>query len=511
VSRFYITTAIDYANGEPHLGHAYERFGADAIARYRRLRGDTVHFLVGMDEHGQKVAQSAEARGIAPQQLVDELATTFQGTWDRLGITYDQFVRTTAPDHKTGVRALVERIYERRPEDFYEKEYEGWYCVGCEAFKRDAEIVDGRCAVHPTRTLERKTERNWFFRLSRYQGFLRRLFAERPSFLEPEIRRNEILALIEQGLEDISTTRARLTWGIPWPRPLSTGETQTTWVWFDALPNYLTGTGYPGAGWEARWPAQLHVVGKDITRLHCVVWPAMLEAAGLPLPERVWAHGFAYFKGEKLSKSAGVSLDLGEAVARHGTDAFRYFLLREIPWDNDGSFTWERFDERYTADLADGLGNLASRVLAMLARYRSGVVPAAAETELDRQGAAALGRYTEAMDALLLHRGAQAAWEHVAEANVYVERRTPWNQAKTGDTAGLDETLGALARALARLAVLAAPFLPGSSARIHAALGLGDSFGHDAWQLAERPALEGLATARIPPLFPKPEAPKPTA
>ncbi len=376
VSRFYLTTAIDYANGEPHFGHALEKIGADAIARYHRLRGDDVHFLIGMDEHGQKVAQSAQEHGVEPQQLVDGLAEAFRAMWQRLGISYDQFIRTTDPGHQAGVRALIERIFARRPDDLYERAYEGWYCVGCETFKRDDEIVDGKCVLHQTRTLAWSAERNWFFRLSAYAPFVERLLRERPAFLQPESRRNEILGLLGQGLEDIPVSRARLSWAIPFPRPTADGERQATWVWFDALPNYLTATGYPAAGFEARWPAQLHVIGKDITRHHCVVWPAMLEAAGLPLPERVWAHGFIGLGGERFSKSAGVKLDLGTAIDRYGPDAFRYFLLREIPFDGDGDFSMERFDERYVADLADAFGNLASRVLAMLERYRGGAVPA---------------------------------------------------------------------------------------------------------------------------------------
>jgi len=505
VSRFYLTTAIDYANGDPHFGHALEKIGADAIARYRRLRGDAVHFLIGMDEHGQKVAQAAQERGIPPQQLVDELAERFRGMWGRLGISYDQFIRTTDAAHKVGVRALIERIFARRPDDLYEHAYQGWYCVGCETFKRDDEIVDGKCVLHPTRTLNWSEERNWFFRLAGYAPFLKRLLAERPGFLQPEARRNEILGLLERGLEDVPVSRARLAWGIPFPRPTSDGEQQATWVWFDALPNYLTATGFPAAGFEARWPAQLHVIGKDITRHHCVVWPAMLEAAGLPLPERVWAHGFIGVGGERFSKSAGVRLDLAEAVERHGADAFRYFLLREVPWDADGNFSFERFDERYVAELADAFGNLASRVLAMLDRYRSGVVPAAAEpTALDGAGEAVMTRYAEAMDGLLLHRGSAAAWDLVSEANAFVERQAPWALAKANDAAALDTTLAALARALARLAVLAGPFIPGAARTLWDALGVaGDHSGPDAWALALSPSIAGARTRRIPPLFPK--------
>jgi len=509
MTRFYLTTAIDYANGDPHLGHALEKLGADAIARYRRLRGDAVHFLIGMDEHGQKVAQAAEARGIPPQALTDELAARFQAMWARLGVSHDQFIRTTDAAHQAGVHALITRIFERDPSVFSERPYQGWYCLGCESFKREGEIVDGRCVVHPTRELEWTDQTNWFFELSRFAPFLKRLYAERPDFLQPESRRNEILALLDQGLEDLSITRSRLAWGIPFPRASASGERQATWVWFDALPNYLTATGFPEPGWETRWPAQLHVIGKDITRHHCVVWPAMLEAAGLPLPERVWAHGFIGLGGERFSKSAGVRLELADAVDRFGPDAFRYFVLREVPFDGDGNFSWERFEERYVAELADAFGNLASRVLAMLDRYRGGVVPAPTEsTPLDRFGEEVLTRYTEAMDGFLLHRGAAAAWELVTEANGFVERQAPWAQAKAGDAAGLDATLAALARALLRLALLTSPFVPTSAQALWRALGQGDELpGGGAWSRAERPELAGAKTTRIPPLFPKPERP----
>src|SRR5882672_4210148 len=357
MAKFFLTTAIDYSNGDPHMGHAFEKVGADCIARYRRLRGDEVWFLIGMDEHGQKVAQTAADRGLTPQALTDEVAVVFEATWTELMISQDQFIRTTATEHKDGVRDLIERIFKNSPDDFYEKAYRGRYCVGCESFKTDAEIVDGKCILHPTRVLEWVEERNWFFRLSKYQRFLEQLLESNPDFVRPEIRRNEILGLLRQGLEDISASRSRFSWGVPFPRATSDGEPQTTYVWFDALPNYWTASRFQGS--RARWPANLHVVGKDITRFHCVIWPAMLKAAGEELPGGVWAHGFINYEGDRLSKSAGVRLDLKEAIARHGPDALRYFLIREVGFDGDGNFSWERFDERYTADLADGLGNLA--------------------------------------------------------------------------------------------------------------------------------------------------------
>ena len=507
--RFYLTTAIDYANGDPHLGHAFEKIGADAIARYHRLAGFDVHFCTGMDEHGQKVAQTAAAQGVDAQTFVDRIAERFRATWDRLGISYDQFIRTTDPAHKSGVRALIKRIAEASPDDFYEKAYEGWYCVGCELFKRDDEIVGQRCVLHPTRNLEWTEERNFFFRLSKYEDFLKRLLAERPEFLSPESRRNEVLSLLEQGLEDVSISRARLAWAIPFPLPASDGVPQGTWVWFDALPNYLTATGYPGTGWKDRWPAQLHVIGKDITRLHAVIWPAMLQAAEIALPDRVWAHGFVQLGGERFSKSAGVKLELDEAIGRYGADSFRYFLLREVPFDADGNFSFERFDERYHSDLANAFGNLASRVIAMVERFRGGIVPPAPRTSLDDEDDVSIVAYHAAMDGsrgYLLHEGLKQAWACVQRGNEYVDRRAPWKQAKDPALAAdLDETLGALIRQLARLAVLVSPVMPGKSAELWSQLGGPGTVG--AQRFADIAALDpaGWRVAKGAPLFPKPE------
>ncbi len=507
MSTYFLTTAIDYANGDPHLGHAYEKIGADAIARYRRLRGDDVHFLVGMDEHGQKVEQTAQAQSTAPQALVDTLAERFQAMWGRLGVSYDQFIRTTDAQHKAGVRALIERIFEHNPTDFYEKAYEGWYCVGCESFKQDAEIVDGKCVLHPTRTLEWVEERNWFFRLSRYADFLRARLTEQPETLQPESRRNEMLGLLDRGLEDVSASRSRLAWGIPFPRPLSSGETQTTYVWFDALPNYLTATGFPDGAWSSRWPAQLHVVGKDITRFHSIIWPAMLEAAGLPLPERVWGHGFVLLGGERFSKSAGVRLDLDEAIGRFGADAFRYFLLREVPFDADGSFSWERFEDRYNSDLANAWGNLASRVISMVERYCDGVVPAGARTDVDTRDAAEMLEYHEAMDGtrgFLLHDALRIVWQSVVRGNEYVDRQAPWKLAK--DPAlrpELDTTLASLVRQLARQAVLVAPFMPEKAQALWTQLGAPRALANQRFHTLATLDATGWRVQKGEPLFPK--------
>ena len=506
MARFYITTAIDYANGDPHLGHAFEKIGADAIARYRRTCGDDVHFLVGMDEHGQKVALEAADRNVEPQALVDDIAARFEAMWDRLDISNDQFMRTTTAEHSAGVRALIEAIFDHSPGDFYEKAYEGWYCVGCESFKPDNEIIQGKCVLHPTRTLQWVAEKNWFFRLSAYTDRLRTLIAD-TDFLGPKSRRNEMLSLLDQGLEDISASRSRFSWGVPFPRPSSDGETQTTYVWFDALPNYLTATGYPDERYRERWPADLHVVGKDITRFHAVIWPAMLMAAGLEVPRRVWAHGFVLLAGDRFSKSAGVKLDLGEAIDRYGPDAFRYFLLREVPFDADGNFAWERFEERYNADLANAWGNLASRTISMIERYRAGVIPSGYDEATDAADALDLAAYHAAMtgDAgYMLHDALKALWRTIARANGFVDRQAPWKLAKDpASSAELDRTLGSLARQLVRQCVYAAPFAPRKAEELWRSLGAPGTVHEQRFDGLDAVDPAGWHVEKGAPLFPK--------
>lgn len=508
--RFYLTTAIDYANGDPHLGHALEKIGADVIARYRRLCGDDVHLLIGMDEHGQKVQQTAAKDGIDPQAFTDQIAARFQDTWRKLNVSYDQFIRTTEAHHKAGVAALIRRIAERSPDDFYERSYTGMYCVGCEAFKQDADIVEGKCVLHPTRTLEEVEERNWFFRLSKYQPFLQELLATNPSFCEPESRRNEILGLLAQGLEDISASRARLDWAVPFPLALSNGETQGTYVWFDALPNYLTATGFPDEGYDEKWPADLHIIGKDITRFHVVIWPAMLKAAGLPLPKQVWAHGFVQLGGERFSKSAGVKLDLHEAIDRYGADAFRYVLLREVPFDGDGNFSWERFEERYTSDLANAFGNLASRAMAMVEKYFDGVVPAAERPDVEREDDADVAAYHRAMHGehgWLLHDGITAVYRMTSRANEYTAATAPWAVAKDATRRDeLAQIMASLIRRIATQTVLLSPFMPTKAQQVWSQLGAPGAVADQ--------RLDGLATLDVTgwtvtkgdPLFPRPQA-----
>ncbi|HYW50808.1 MAG TPA: methionine--tRNA ligase [Gemmatimonadaceae bacterium] len=513
MSRFYITTAIDYANGDPHIGHAFEKIGADAIARAHRQLGADVHFMIGMDEHGQKVAQTAAAAGVSEQEFVDGIARRFQDTWTTLQISHDQFIRTTSAEHKAGVHALIERIFARTPDAFYEKSYSGWYCVGCESFKTDSEIVDGRCVLHPTRELEWVEERNWFFRLSAYADRLRALIEGNAAFVQPSSRRNEILGLLDSGLEDVSASRSRNTWAVPFPRPTSDGQAQSTYVWFDALPNYLTGTGFPDhEGWNARWPAQVHVIGKDITRFHCVIWPAMLMAADLPLPERVWGHGFVLLGGERFSKSAGVKLDLGEAVDRFGADAFRYFLLREIPFDGDGSFSWERFGERYNADLANAFGNLASRVTSMIEKYNDRVIPPAGATDLETADLADFADAAASLDGsrgYLLHDALAAIWRTTARANEYVQSSQPWALAKVPEQRdALLNVLGTLGRSLARQAIAIAPFMPTKAQALWEVLGAPGLVADRRWPTLEPVDAAGWRVSKGEPLFPREEPAK---
>ncbi|MFN0178826.1 MAG: methionine--tRNA ligase [Gemmatimonadales bacterium] len=505
MGKFYLTTAIDYSNGDPHLGHALEKIGADAIARYRRLRGDQVHFLMGMDENSQGVLPMAEKNRITPAEWVEQLAERFANYWQRLECSNDAWIRTTEPRHVDAVNELLRRMLERSPDDIYLADYEGLYCTGCEEFKSESQITDGKCAEHPTLALVPTKERNHFFRLSAYTDRLLAMITSGQLVVEPEIRRNEILRLLESGLQDISISRSRLPWGIPFPD--SPGH--TVYVWFDAVINYLAATGFPAAGYDRLWPADLHVIGKGITRFHCVLWPAMCLSAGIAPPRMVWAHGYVQWLGAKMSKTAGTAVNLDDAINRHGPDALRYFLMREVGFEADGDFTWDRFDARYTADLADGFGNLVARSIAMIEKYRAGVVPAGAPTELDRAATERfLPSYQSAMDRYDLRGATEAFGALAATADGFVAQSAPWALAKADRAAELDVVLAALARTLYRLTVLAAPFLPGKAAEVWAALGQSGGVDATAWKQLGSPPIEGRTVHRPAILFPKSATPK---
>jgi len=510
LARFYLTTAIDYANGDPHMGHAYEKIGADAIARYRRLRGDDVWFVIGMDEHGQKVQQEAESQGRDPQDWVDEVAGRFVRVWERLQISHDDFIRTTESRHERAVDALIDRISENG--DIYTARYEGYYCDGCEAFRKESELVDGHCPLHPSREIQTMEEENYFFRLSSYRDRLAAHIEAHPEFIQPASRRNEILRLLDGGLDDISASRSKVSWGVPFPGD----PDHTVYVWFDALPNYISAVGYPGLEFSERWPAALHVIGKDITRFHCVIWPAMLMSASIELPRTVWAHGFLMIGGGKLSKSEAQLLNLESLIERHGPDAFRYVLLREAAWDSDRDFPTvqaflDQFDARYESDLANDLGNLLNRSVSMIAKYRGGEVPGGAgigtvtETDLDRIGAEALEQWTSAMEELRLHDGIEAAMSIVRGANGFVDRSQPWQLAKDPASAEeLDAVLGSLVRALVRTSVALSPFMPGKCIEIWKRLGGEGPLPAPAEIDTRIPAR--IADSQTGVLFPRPEA-----
>jgi len=500
--KYYLTTAIDYSNGEPHLGHAYEKIGADCVARYRRLIGHDVHFVIGMDEHGQKVAQSAEAAGVDPQTWVDGIAEQFRAMWHELAISNTDFIRTTDPRHEITVKELFRRI--QQAGYVTEGIYGGYYCVGCEAYKLERDLDErGQCPLHPTREITWVEEPNYFFQIGKFRQALLDLYEANPDFVQPRAKLREVSNVVAEWTDDqtVSVSRSRVPWGIPWPDD----PDHVVYVWFEALINYLSATGYPDPAHARLWPADVHVIGPDIVRFHAAWWPAMLMAAGLEVPRQVWCHGWINVQGARFSKSAGVAITLRDIIDRHGVDALRYFVLREVPWNSDGNFGWERFDVRYTAELADGYGNLVSRVLAMAGRYLEGRLPTAGghDTALDRFGAESVAAYRTAMDGHLLHEGADHAFRLVDRANVFVEERAPWTLAKEGKTAELGDTLAALARAVTRITLMLSPFMPGKTQEVWRGLGMDGSVGDGTWQHLESPPAPARPLSKIPPLFPK--------
>ena len=490
--RFYLTTAIAYPNNRPGLHTLYEVIGADVIARWHRMHGDETRFLTGTDEHSVNIDERAKELGKDTRAFVDEMVELFRTAEDALGITPDRFIRTTDPDHYRASQEMVRRAYANG--DVYLGSYEGWYCPN-EGFRNTSDLLEDatgvHCPNHPGVELQWLTERNWFFRLSAYQEPLLRYYAEHPDWVQPDYRRNEMLGFIRQGLEDISISRETFHWGIPFPIRADGSSSQlpdgswdpaagVIYVWFDALINYITGAGFPDdpesfAKW---WPADLHVVGKDINRFHTVIWPAMLMSAGLELPRKVWVHGWLLTQGERMSKSRGNFLEPGDVVNAFGRDGARYVTLREVAFDKDTEVSWDSFLRRYNADLANDLGNLINRSVSMTNRYLDGVRPVVAP-------GGALGAlwpdihtgYAGHIETYLLHEALATLWRFVGAANRYVDAQQPWvlaKAAKAGDEAAMEtlrDVLAELLEACRVIGLVVAPFMPDAAVRILAQLG----------------------------------------
>ena len=465
MTRFYLTTAIDYVNSRPHLGTAYEKIAADVIARYKRLCGIETHFVMGNDEHSQNVFRKARELGDDPLAYCDRMAQEFRDVWKRLDISFDDFIRTTEPRHRAGRPGAGRGGSPRRATSTTGSTKAG-IASSCEAFKQEKDLVDGTCPIHRTKP-DWIREKNYFFRLSKYAAAgCSQHFAAHQEFLVPDVRRNEILRLIEGGLEDISVSRAGQAWGIPMPDDPSS----VIYVWVDALINYITAVGFGTdealtAKW---WPADLHVIGKDITRFHAVIWPAMLMSAGLPVPRQIFGHGWVHYRGEKMSKSLGTTVDPLDAAGRFGPEPLRLYLVKEIAFGGDGDFTWERFEDRYNVDLANNLGNLVSRVGAMAEKYRGGrLVPAGGAGRLADVARQSVEDYRREMDAFALEGGAAAAFRIVDAANEYIAETEPWALARDAANADrLSQVLFDVAEAVRVAGVLLLPIMPHSSAEI---------------------------------------------
>jgi methionyl-tRNA synthetase len=508
---FYLTTAIDYVNARPHLGTAYEKIGADCLARYKRLDGFDTYFLMGTDEHSTNVEREARNLGKEPQAYTDEMAVVFERTWRSLHLSYDQFIRTTDPAHKRAVAALFQKIHDNG--HIYEGKYSGLYCEGCEEFKAEKDLVDGNCPRHltPAKYIE---EKNYFFALSKFGEKLKQHITINQDFVRPDIRRNEILNVIESGLEDVSVSRSGKTWGVPLP----IAPDQVVYVWFDALINYISAIGYAEPAdsaaaekFKTYWPADVHIIGKDITRFHCLIWPAMLMAGGVELPRSVFGHGFVYNRGEKMSKTIGNIVDPIDLAGFFGADALRYLLLREIAFDRDGDFTVELFVARYNAELANELGNLFSRTLAMTHKFFGGEVPEwseAASKDTARLLENVVPDYRRHMDRLAFDQGLAAVWRSVQDANRFIEERKPWALAKAGDRDTLSSTMRALLEVLRVASVLCQPFMPEKAVEMRALLRLDPDFAGINLDEAERPgdtAWKTIGEASV--LFPRLEVP----
>ena len=479
MGKFFLTTAIDYVNSVPHVGTSYEKILADVVARWRRLKGDEVFFLMGNDEHSQQVADKAASLKLEPLAYCDQMETKFRETWTKLDVSFDRFIRTTEPAHHRACQEIFRRLQAKG--DIKKALHKGLYCVGCEARKSERELQDGKCPNHPSTPLKQIEEENYFFLLSKYAEPLRKLIAG-GAFIEPSFRANEMLSVIDQGLEDISISRRTTRWGVPIPGD----PEQVMYVWFDALINYITAAGFPDDPdrFARLWPADLHVIGKDITRFHAIIWPAMLMSAGIEPPRKLAVHGFVYVrKGDerfKMSKTLGTVIDPVMVADRFTPDALRNFLLSEVAFGQDGDFGWDSFFNRLNSDLADKLGNLLNRIVSMTERYQGGAfvskgAPLPQDASLRETVGGLADRISPRMDRNEFHTALAEIWKAVAAVNGHIEATAPWKLAKAGKNEEVAGVLYRSAEALRILAILLSPFIPSTTRRILEQLGIPDS------------------------------------
>ncbi len=508
-NKFYLTTPIYYVNARPHIGTTYTTVVADVIARRKRGLGEDTFFLTGTDEHGQKIQRSAEKANCSPQEFTDQVSAQFRALWDRMGLTYDDFIRTTEPRHKRGVAKLFTLLKDRGY--IYKGSYTGQYCVSDEAF---VDVPPGAPCPDCGRITETVNEENYFFKLSAFERTLLEYYDAHPEFIRPETRRNEVISFVKAGLKDLSVSRTSVKWGIPVPGD----EKHVIYVWMEALANYITAIGYGSddpadkANFERYWPADLHIVGKEITRFHCVYWPAILMAAGLPLPKSVVAHGWLLFEESKMSKSRGNIVRAETILDVLGADALRYFLLREIVFGQDGSFSFDALVQRYNSDLANGYGNLVSRTLTMIGKYFDGVVPEAVGIQADSMATEApnaIAAVTRSLDSLDFSRALEGAWAIVAAVDGYLTASAPWKQPESiseeQQRAFRATVLYTAAESIRIITALVYPVIPDAAAKVWTQLGLGDIHKADLKNLTWGGLEPGTKLGEIGPVFPRAE------
>lgn len=503
---FYITTPIYYPSGSPHIGHAYTTVAADTMTRYKKMRGYDARFLTGTDEHGQKIQRKAASEGKTPIEYIDPIVDVFKNLWKTLMIDYSDFIRTTEPRHIKGVQQIFQTIYEKG--DIYKSEYEGWYCTPCETFFTERQLEEGGLCPDCHRPVEKMKEESYFFRMSKYADQWLKFVEENPDFIQPESRRNEMINFVKQGLEDLCVSRTSFDWGIP----ITIAPKHVIYVWFDALSNYITALGYGSDNDELMqkyWPADIHLVGKDIIRFHTIIWPIMLMAAGLPLPKKVIGHGWILVGDGKMSKSMGNVIDPVVLVDKYGVDSIRYFLLRELPYGLDANYSEEALVNRINIDLANDYGNLLSRTTAMLEKFQGGIVKAPVITDDIDDALLALMAETPAaveacFDDMKFSDGLAALWKLVAAANKYIDEAAPWALNKAGNFDRLSTVMYNLCEVIRQVTILLAPVMPTIPAKVWQQLGISEMAEYHTWEsLREYTFPVDVQIARGEPLFPR--------